>query len=66
MNANNVITCHGPLSFISASFNVNLIDIIEKKQEKWYHRHTSHIVKYNKLYRVKFNKLAKKIIANIK
>ena len=66
MNANNVVTCHGPLSLISGSFNVNLIDIIEKTQEKWYDRHTSHIMKYNKLHRIKFSKLAKKIILNLK
>jgi len=51
---------------ISGSFNVNLIDIIEKTQEKWYERHTSHIMKYNKLYRIKFSKLAKKIIPKVK
>ena len=66
MNAKSVITCHGPLSLISGSFNVNLIDIIEKTQEKWYERHTSHIIKYNKLYRAKFSKLAKKIILKVK
>ena len=66
MNAKSLITCHGPLSLISGSFNVNLIDIIEKTQEKWYERHTSHILKYNKLYRMKFSKLAKKIILKLK
>ena len=66
MNAKSVITCHGPLSLISGSFNVNLIDIIEKTQKKWYERHTSHIMKYNKLYRIKFSKLAKQIILKIK
>ena len=66
MNAKSVITCHGPLSLISGSFNINLIDIIEKKQKKWYERHTSHIMKYNKLYRIKFSKLAKQIILKVK
>ena len=66
MNASSVITCHGPLSLISGSFNVNLVDIIEKNQEKWYERHTSHIIKYNKLHRIKFSKLAKKIILKLK
>ena len=66
MNAKSVITCHGPLSLISGSFNVNLIDIIEKTQKKWYERHTSHIMKYNKLYRTKFSKLAKQIILKVK
>ena len=66
MNANNVITCHGPLSLLTGSFNINLIDVIEKNQAKWYERHTSHIMKYNKLYRVKFSKLAKQIILKVK
>ena len=66
MNANNVITCHGPLSLLTGSFNINLIDIIEKTQEKWYYRHTTHIMKYNKLYRTKFNKLSEKSILKIK
>ena len=66
MNASNVITCHGPLSLISGSFNINLIDIIEKAQKKWYDRHTSHIMKYNQLYRMKFTELSKKIIQKVK
>ena len=66
MNAKSAITCHGPVSLISGSFNVNLIDIIEKTQKKWYNRHTSHIIKYNKLYRIKFSNLAKKIILKVK
>ncbi len=66
MNAKNVITCHGPLSLISGSFNINLIDVINKSREKWYFRHTSHIRKYNKIYRENFNKLSKKIIQKIK
>ena len=43
-----------------------LIDIIGKKHKKWYFRHTSHIKKYNKLYREDFNELSKKIILKIK
>ena len=66
MNANNVITCHGPISLIAGSFKINLIDIIDKKREKWYYRFTSHITKYNMFYRNNFNKLSKKIILKIK
>ena len=66
MNSNNIITCHGPLSLFSGFFNINLIDIIEKTQEKWYYRHTSHIKKYNKLYRKNFKELSKEIILTIK
>ena len=66
MNANNLITCHGALTQISGSFKVNLIDIINRSQEKWYFRHTSHIKKYNKLYRKNFKELSKEIILKIK
>ena len=66
MNANNLITCQGAITQIAASFNVNLMDIIERSQEKWYFRHTSHIKKYNKLYRKNFKKLSKEIILKIK
>ena len=66
MNASNIITCHSPLTHIAASFNINLIDIIDKAHERWYYRHTSHIKKYNKLYRETFNKLSKKILLKIK
>ena len=66
MNANNLITCHGPLSHISGSFNVNLMDIIDRSQKKWYFRHTSHIKKYHKFYRENFSKLSNKIILKIK
>ena len=65
MNANNLITCHGPLSHISGSFNVNLMDIIDRSQKKWYFRHTSHIKKYHKFYRENFSKLSNKIILKI-
>ena len=66
MNADNVITCHGPLTYIAGSFNINLIDIIDKAHEKWYFRHTSHIKKYHKFYRENFSKLSNKIISKIK
>mgnify|MGYP000200392153 CR=1 FL=1 len=66
MNANNLITCHGPLSQISGSFNVNLMDIIDRSQKEWYFRHTSHIKKYHKFYRENFSKLSNKIILKIK
>ncbi len=66
MNANNVITCHGPLSLIAGSFKINLIDIIDKNREKWYYRFTSHIARYNMFYRKNFNKLSKKIILKVK
>lgn len=65
MNAKTLITCHGPLVQISGSFNVKLIDIINKGSDKWYYRHTSHIKKYKKLYRKRFNTLSGEIMSSI-
>ena len=67
MNSKNLITCHGPLSFIAAAFNINLIDIIDKNKDNEYNyqRHTSHIKKYNKVYRKEFNELSNEILLKI-
>ena len=67
MNSKNLITCHTSLSFVAASLNINLIDIIDEDKDKEYNyeRHTSHIKKYNKLYRKKFDDLYKEILLKI-
>ena len=65
MNAKNLITCNNPLSQIAGSFDINLVDIIEKKLESWYLRHVSHIKKYNKLFRKDFKILSNEILNNI-
>ena len=43
MNSKNLITCNSSLRQIAGSFNINLIDIIEKDLETWYMRHVFHI-----------------------
>jgi len=65
MNSKNLITCNNPLSQIAGSFNINLIDIIEKRLEPWYLRHVSHIKKYNKLFRKDFRELSNEILLKI-
>lgn len=67
MNSKNLITCHTSLSFVAAAFDVNLIDIIDKNKDKEYNyqRHTSHIKKYHKVYRKKFNELSREILLKI-
>ena len=67
MNSKNLITCHTSLSFIAAAFDINLIDIVDKNKDKEYNyqRHTSHIKKYNKLYRKEFDELYKDILLKI-
>ena len=65
MNSKNLFTCNNPLSQIAGSFNINLIDIIEKRLEPWYLRHVSHIKKYNKLFRKDFRELSNEILLKI-
>ena len=67
MNSKNLITCHTSLSFVAAAFNVNLVDIIDKNKDEEYNyqRHTSHIKKYHKIYRKKFEELSREILLKI-
>jgi len=67
MNSKNLVTCHTSLSFIAAAFNINLVDIIDKNKDMKYRyqKHTSHIKKYNKVYRKAFNELSKEILLKI-
>ena len=67
MNSKNMITCHTGLSLLAGGFNVNLIDIIDKKDDSEfnYQRLTSHIKRYSKIYRKEFNELSKDILLKI-
>ena len=65
MNSKNLITCNSSLSQIAGSFNINLIDIIEKDLETWYMRHVFHIKKYTKLFRKDFKSLSEDILQKI-
>ena len=66
INAANIITCNGPISQIACYYDINLIDILEKKLEFWYDRHISNKKNYNKLFRKDFNELSKEILNKIK
>ena len=67
INSKNMITCHTGLSLLAGGFNINLIDIIDEKKDSEfnYQRLTSHIKKYNKIYRKEFNQLSKEILLKI-
>jgi hypothetical protein len=56
-----VITCHGAVTHIASSFNIKIIDIIERSKEDFYKIYTSHLRNYNKIFRQSFNVLTKKI-----
>ena len=60
--SNLIITCHGAPTHVASSFNVKIIDIIEKNKENFYNTYTSHLRNYNKIYRQDFNELTNKIL----
>ena len=56
-----VITCHGAPTHIASSFDIKIIDIIERNKQDFYKIYTSHLRNYNKIFRQNFNELTKKI-----
>ncbi len=58
---NILITCHGSPSHIASSFNVKTIDIYDKNLHDFYFFWTSHLRRYNYVYRDDFKKLKRKI-----
>lgn len=57
-----LISCHGAVTHAANSFNVKIVDIIEKNKEAWYSRYTSYLNNYNLIYRNDFYKLKKNLI----
>ena len=57
-----LISCHGAVTHVGASFNINIIDIVDKSESLFFDKWTSHFKNYKKLYRVEFHQLSKDII----
>jgi len=51
-------SCHCGLTHIPNSFNIKIIDIIEKNKKEWYGRYTLYLKNYNQIYRNKFSILS--------
>ena len=60
--SNLFISCHGAATHIAASFNIETIDIIDKSEEVFFNKWTSHFRKYHQLDRADFSKLTFNII----
>jgi len=60
-----LITCHGAITHAAASFNIKIIDIIEKEKEKFDSRCTSYIKNYHTIYRSSFNSIKDDIYKKI-
>ena len=61
-----LIICHGSLTHVANSFDIKIVDIIEKSKKDFYFNYTYYIKNYNFLYRSKFSILKKKLISHIK
>ena len=59
------ISCHGAFTHIASNYQINILDIIEKKQKRHYNRLTEHVKYYKFLYRDNFINLSKEIIFNL-
>jgi ADP-heptose:LPS heptosyltransferase len=60
--SNLIISNHGSATHIAATFNVKIIDIVDKSEEVFFHKWSSHFKNYNKINRESFIILSKKII----
>ncbi len=50
-----LISCHGALTHAAASFNIKIIDIVEKSSEELVKRYSLYIKNYYRIYRDKFS-----------
>ena len=61
-----LIICHGSLTHVANSFNIKIVDIIEKSKKQFYFNYTYYIKNYNFLYRSNFYNLQKLLLSFIK
>jgi ADP-heptose:LPS heptosyltransferase len=56
------INCHSGIIHLANSYNIKILDIIDKKRSAWYIRFTGYLSNYNLIYRSSFEILSKKIL----
>jgi len=61
---NLLITCHGAVTHVAASFNIRIIDIIDKSEKVFFNKWTSHFDNHILIERNPFKVLTNKIIDN--
>ena len=54
-NSKKLISCHGAITHVANSLDVQIIDIIEKDRQLFYQRFTSHLNMYTYIFRENFN-----------
>ena len=61
-NSKYLITCHGASTHLASAYNIEIYDIFELSQIKFYEKWNSHIKNYKYFYREDFNHLTQKIL----
>ena len=56
-NSKKLISCHGAITHVANSLDVQIIDIIEKDKQIFYQRFTSHFNMYTYIFRENFNSI---------
>jgi len=64
LSSNLLITCHGAVTHVAASFNIETIDIIDKSEKKFFNKWTSHFDNYISIERNSFKILTNEIVDN--
>ena len=64
-NSKMLISCHCALTHVASSFNLKIIDIIEKRNKLWYGRWTNYMKNYQVLFRDEFSKMKPELINKI-
>jgi len=65
-NSKKLISCHGAITHVANSFDIQIIDIIEKHKESFYKRFTSYLNMYTHIYRENFNSMKNVLLDKLK
>lgn len=64
-NTKTLISCHGAITHAANSFNIKIIDIIDKSKRSWYSRYTTHLNNYNSIFREDFKNIQQELLKKI-
>ena len=59
------VSCHCGFTHVPNSFNIKIIDIIEKSKKEWYGRFTLYLKNYKQIDRRKFSEIKDELLNNI-
>ena len=63
--SNLIITSHGAITHVAGSLNIPIFDIIDKTENLFFHKWSSHFKTYSKFYRKDFEILSKEIVNSL-